>query len=190
MKNGTAAMLILASVPTAYLVGFALALVVWAFARIVRLDRDGAFYPTVAVVSASYYVLFAVMGGSMFAVTVESIAMTAFVAMAVGGFKVSPWLVVVSIASHGVFDVFHGHLVTNPGLPVWWPAFCLTFDGTMAAVLAWIAARQIRPLGRARLAVVLMLTACGVASGQTTDPVAATPAAPTVTLGVGRDATG
>ena len=68
MKNGTAAMLILASVPTAYLVGFALALVVWAFARIVRLDRDGAFYPTVAVVSASYYVLFAVMGGSMFAV--------------------------------------------------------------------------------------------------------------------------
>ena len=95
MKNGTAAMLILASVPTAYLVGFALALVVWAFARIVRLDRDGAFYPTVAVVSASYYVLFAVMGGSMFAVAVESVAMMAFVAMAVAGFKVSPWLVVV-----------------------------------------------------------------------------------------------
>lgn len=172
--------------PTAYLVGFALALVVWAFARIVRLDRDGAFYPTVAVVSASYYVLFAVMGGSMFAVAVESIAMTAFVAMAVGGFKVSPWLVVVSIASHGVFDVFHGHLVTNAGVPGWWPAFCLTFDVTLGGVLAWIAAPQIRPPGRSShgLAVVLVLTACSVASGQTSDPVAATPAALPVTLGL------
>ena len=95
--------------PTPYLVGFALALLVCAFARIVRLDRDGAFYSTVLVVTASYYVLFAVMGGSMFAVAVESVVMTAFVAMAVAGFKVTPWLVIAGIALHGVFDVFHGH---------------------------------------------------------------------------------
>src|SRR4051812_12784265 len=172
--------------PTPYLVGFALALVVWVFARIVRLDRDGAFYPTVAVVSASYYVLFAVMGGSMLALAVESIAMTAFVAMAVGGFKVSPWLVVASIASHGVFDVFHGHFVTNAGMPGYWPAFCLTFDVTLGGVLAWMAAPQIGTLGRARhgLAVVLVLTTCSAASGQTSDPVAAPPAAPPVTLGL------
>src|ERR1700704_4687537 len=54
------------------------------------------------------------------------------------------------------------------------------------AVLAWIAAQQIRTLGRARhgLAVVLMVTACSAASGQTSEPVAASPAAPPITLGL------
>ena len=49
----------------AYAIGIGLALVVSVFARSVGLDRDRALYPTVLVVIASYYVLFAVMGGSM-----------------------------------------------------------------------------------------------------------------------------
>ena len=46
-----------------YAIGIVLALCVSVFARVVGLDRDRAFYPTVLVVIASYYVLFAVMGG-------------------------------------------------------------------------------------------------------------------------------
>ena len=48
----------------AALVGVVLALAVGLFARVVGLDRDRAFYPTVLAVIASLYNLFAVMGGS------------------------------------------------------------------------------------------------------------------------------
>ena len=47
----------------ALLVGALLAFAVALFATITRLDRDRAFYPTVTIVIASYYALFAVMGG-------------------------------------------------------------------------------------------------------------------------------
>ena len=43
-----------------YVVGIALSIGVALFARLVRLDRDRAFYPTVTIVIASYYGLFAV----------------------------------------------------------------------------------------------------------------------------------
>ena len=48
-----------------YVVGAVLAPLVSVFARLTGLDRDRAFYPTVLLVVASYYVLFAVMGGSL-----------------------------------------------------------------------------------------------------------------------------
>lgn len=42
------------------------------------------------------------------------------------------------IAGHGLFDAVRGHVLVNPGMPVWWPAFCLTFDLGAAAALAWL----------------------------------------------------
>ena len=48
-----------------YVVGIVLSIGVALFARFVRLDRDRAFYPTVMIVIASYYVLFAAMSGSV-----------------------------------------------------------------------------------------------------------------------------
>jgi hypothetical protein len=32
-------------------------------------------------------------------------------------------------------------MIVNAGVPLWWPAFCLAFDVTMAAVLATRLAR-------------------------------------------------
>jgi len=124
-----------------YLAGIVLALTVSGFATLVGLDRDRAFYPTVLVVIASYYVLFAVMGGSGHALAVETLVMTGFLLVAVVGFKKSLWLVVAALAAHGVVDLFHGRVVANPGVPVWWPAFCLTYDITAAAFLAWLLTR-------------------------------------------------
>src|SRR5204863_2430917 len=112
----------------AYGIGIAVALIVAVFARVTGLDRDRAFYATVAIVVASYYPLFAAMGGSERSLVVEVIVMIAFVAVAVVGFKFNLWLVVVALAGHGVLDVLHGRVVTNPGVPEWWPAFCMTFD--------------------------------------------------------------
>ena len=46
----------------AYLVGALLALAVGGLGTVVGLDRDRAFYPTIMIVIAFYYILFAVMG--------------------------------------------------------------------------------------------------------------------------------
>jgi len=40
-----------------------------------------------------------------------------------------------------VFDVLHGLVVANPGVPPWWPGFCLTYDVGAAAFLAWLLLR-------------------------------------------------
>jgi hypothetical protein len=121
----------------AYLIGALLALAVGGLATVVGLDRDRAFYPTVMVVIASYYVLFAVMGGSAHALLIEAAVATVFLAVTLVGFKYSLWLVVASLGAHGVLDVFHGQLIANPGVPVWWPAFCLAYDGVAGGYLAF-----------------------------------------------------
>ena len=120
-----------------YVVGTVLSLAVAVFARRVGFDRDRAFYPTLVLVVASYYVLFAAMSGSVSTVLIESIVMTGFCAVAVVGFKSGQWLLVVALASHGMFDAFHGRVITNSGMPHWWPAFCGAYDIGAAAALAW-----------------------------------------------------
>jgi len=123
-------------------VGIGLALLTVILARQVGFDRDRVFYTTIVIVVAHYYVLFAVMGGSTRALIVESVVMTAFVAVAVMGFKFNVWVIVAALAAHGIFDFVHGYLVTNPGVPAWWPPFCLAYDVTVAAALAWFTIRR------------------------------------------------
>lgn len=123
---------------TALVVGVALGVFVWLFGRLVGLDRERAYYATILLVVASYYALFAVMGGSVPALLMESVAVVVFWAVTVLGFKRSQWGIVAGLAGHGAFDGVHGLLVTNPGMPVWWPYFCGSIDVTMAAGLAWI----------------------------------------------------
>lgn len=126
-----------------YVVGLVLSIGVALFARWVGFDGDRAFYPTVLIVIASYYVLFAVMSGSGETVLLESIIMTLFAVAAVAGFKSSAWIVVVALAGHGVFDAFHGHVVENAGVPAWWPAWCLAYDVGAAASLGWLLRRRL-----------------------------------------------
>ncbi|MDD2923887.1 hypothetical protein [Rhodoferax sp.] len=122
----------------AYLIGAIMAIVVSLAASAVHFDRERVFYPTVLAVIASYYGLFAVMGGSINAMGIESLVMLAFLVAAVLGFKRNLWLVVVALLAHGVFDFFHPHIVHNPGVPTWWPMFCLAYDVMAAAYLAWL----------------------------------------------------
>jgi hypothetical protein len=128
-----------------YVVGLVLSIGVALFARWVGFDRDRAFYPTVLIVIASYYVLFAVMSGSVETVLLESIMTALFAGAAVAGFKSSAWIVVAALAGHGVQDAVHGHIIANAGVPVWWPAWCLAYDVGFAAALAWILMRADSP---------------------------------------------
>ena len=124
-----------------YVIGIVLSVGVALFARYVGFDRDRAFYPTLMIVIALYYVLFAVMSGSVQAVVIESVVMTLFAAAAVAGFKSSAWIVAAALAGHGVFDAVHGRLIANAGVPVWWPAWCLAYDVGAAACLGWLLRR-------------------------------------------------
>jgi hypothetical protein len=121
-----------------YVVGLALAIVVGAFASLVRLDRDRAFYPTVMIVIATYYLLFAATAGSLEVLAREAIPVGAFVLVAVLGFRHSLWLVVAALLGHGAFDLVHGHVISNPGVPMWWPSFCLAYDVAAGLYLAWL----------------------------------------------------
>jgi hypothetical protein len=122
----------------ALLVGALLAFAAGLLARVSGLDRDRAFYPTVMIVVASYYCLFAVMGASTRALALESLVAGAFVAVATLGFRSSLWVVVIALGAHGMFDLVHGKVMSNPGVPSWWPAFCFTYDATAAGFLAWL----------------------------------------------------
>ncbi len=122
----------------ALLVGTCLAIAVGLFATAVGLDRDRAFYPTVMIVIAFLYILFAVLGGSTHALVLESLVAAGFIALTVLGFRSSLWLVVLALAAHGVFDFVHAAVISNPGVPAWYRDFCFTYDVAAAGYLAWM----------------------------------------------------
>lgn len=124
-----------------FLIGASLALVVGAWATWTGFDRDRAFYPTVMIVIASYYVLFAAMGGSSHSLLVECAVLAVFVLASMAGFERTQWLVVAALAAHGILDFVHPHLISNPGVPIWWPDFCLAYDLVAACYLATLLIR-------------------------------------------------
>jgi len=119
-----------------YAIGIGAATAVGLFATVVGFDKERSFYPVVLIVIATLYLLFAAMAGSKDSLVAEAIPALVFVAMATLGFRRTPWLVVAGLALHGVFDFFHHAVIANPGVPVWWPGWCLAYDVVAAAYLA------------------------------------------------------
>lgn len=70
-----------------YIVGIALALALFACgaASLLGMDRERVFYPTILIVIASYYVLFAVMDGGDEALLSEISIAAVFTVLAVAG---------------------------------------------------------------------------------------------------------
>ena len=119
-----------------YLIGGMLAVAVAGFASATGLDRERGFYPPLLIVIASYYVLFAVMGASRGALLIEIIVACGFLLFAVLGFRKNLWFAAAAIIGHGAFDFVHHLLIENPGVPRWWPGFCLAFDVILGLWLA------------------------------------------------------
>lgn len=127
---------------TPYLIGLGLALAVALYATFIGLDRERAFYSTVLAVVGSLYGLFAVMSGSTQTLLLESIGIAVFLLVSTLGFKFSQWFLVAGLFAHGVFDFFHGHVISNSGMPAWWPAFCMSYDITASVYLAFLLGRS------------------------------------------------
>ena len=119
-----------------YAIGIAGAVAVGLFATVIGFDKERCFYPVVLIVIAALYLLFAAMANSTRVFVAETIPALVFVVLAVLGYRKTPWLVVAGLALHGVFDFFHHAVIANPGVPVWWPGWCLSYDVVAAAYLA------------------------------------------------------
>lgn len=133
-----------------YIVGLLAGLLICTIGYAARLDRDAAFYPTVLGAIATYYVLFAAMTAHD-ALVPEAIVATIFLAAAIAGHLVNLWIVVAGLVLHGLFDFVHHLLIDNPGVPKWWPGFCLAIDVTLGLGLAvLLVARHSRNEGSGR----------------------------------------
>ena len=119
-----------------YVIGIVGAVAVGLFASVIGFDQERSFYPVILIVIAALYLLFAAMAKSTGALLAEAIPALMFVTIAAIGFRKTPWLVVGGLSLHGVFDFFHHAVIANPGVPAWWPGWCLAYDVVAAAYLA------------------------------------------------------
>ena len=82
---------------------------------------------------ALVYVLFAVMAKAPRTILVESTMAAAFVGVAAAGtrwanLRAAGLLMAAGLAAHGVYDLVHAAVVSNPVVPQWWPLFCGVVD--------------------------------------------------------------
>jgi hypothetical protein len=127
-----------------YIIGLVLGLGVCGLGTVSGLERDRALYPVMMIVIAAYYDLFAVIGGDSGVLGLEMTFSAAFVLLALIGFRTNLWIVAAALLGHAAFDLSHSHLLTNEGVPAWWPPFCASIDAFAGVYLAWrLLARRI-----------------------------------------------
>jgi hypothetical protein len=78
------------------------------------------------------------MGGSTEAIVAEIGVGMLFVVAAVAGFRWTLWITAAGIVGHGIFDVFHGYVIHNAGVPGFWLGFCSSIDVVLGIYLALI----------------------------------------------------
>jgi len=76
------------------------------------------------------------MGASSRTLSIEIVVAGGFLLVAVLGYRRNFWLVVAALIAHGIFDYVHRFFIDNPGVPHWWPGFCLAFDALFGGFLA------------------------------------------------------
>ncbi len=117
------------------LIGVLLALPVMALVSRMRPAVQRWLYPSMVVVVASFYPVFAACSGQLSVVLTEAGIAVGFFALAVLGYGASIWFIVAALAAHGIFDLIHPSTVANSGVPSWWGGFCWTYDLGAAGIL-------------------------------------------------------
>ncbi len=98
-----------------------------------RQGQSLQFYGSVLIVIALGYVLFAAMVGTPQTIVIESTIAGLFIVIAVaatrwGNVRAAALLMAAGLAAHGVYDLVHSTIVSNPVVPDWWPLFCGVVD--------------------------------------------------------------
>jgi hypothetical protein len=124
-------------------VGAVLGAAIFWLARRLHMSAQSAFYPTVLIAIASYYVVFAVISATSSALALELTVASGFLCLALlGHHRGYPGLSAGAILLHGVYDLLHEPLgLSHTGVPSWWPVFCgvldLVLGGCILAEQAW-----------------------------------------------------
>lgn len=83
---------------------------------------------------AAVYVGFAVADGRPRVIAVECTITVIFVLVAATAVTATPWLIVAAYAAHGLKDLWQHRHQFVAGTR-WWPPFCATIDGLVAAIV-------------------------------------------------------
>lgn len=110
-------------------IGLGVALLIIVFAKFTQFERDRAFFPTILIIIASYYILFSIMAAH--SLTQELIVASGFLFIAVFGSYKSLTLIACGIMGHGIYDIFHFLYLNQSVAPQWWPSFCAVVDLTL-----------------------------------------------------------
>ncbi|MCB1049512.1 MAG: hypothetical protein H6510_12515 [Acidobacteria bacterium] len=126
-----------------FAVGILLAIVLAFGAKLTGAEKDRSFFPTLMIVIATYYVLFAVMAGQ--GIVSEILIAALFSLAGMWGAQRMPLLVGSAIFLHGVFDFVRPFFLANHGAPDWWPGFCGSVDIPLGAWVMWFSLRSTQP---------------------------------------------
>ena len=119
------------------LLGVALAVLFILFAGTRKPRRERVVYSVGLIVASLVYAAFAVSGASVRQLMNEAVGVAVFTLVAVLGLRASAWWLVFGWAAHVLWDVGI-HLILPQGfVPGWYPVACISFDLTVAAVLAF-----------------------------------------------------
>ena len=125
------------------LIGVASGVLTIVVARLIRGQRW--FYAIGLLTLPSLYAFFALQAGEQAVGVKEMIYGIPFVvaglvfafvsirqsAVVVGAF----WIL------HGLYDLMHSRLITNAGVPGWYPVWCFSVDAVIGAYLIWLSHR-------------------------------------------------
>jgi hypothetical protein len=121
-------------------------------ARASGMERERAFYPMLVIAIALLYEAFAASAGSWAAAAAELTPCALFVVVACAAYRADRRLAITALLAHGMFDGVHALFIDNPGVPAWWPAYCLAYDVTQAILATRLRSRPApRPGPRAGL---------------------------------------
>ena len=127
----------------AALIGAAVGVLTILFARFIRGERW--LYSLGLLSLPSIYAFFALQAGEQAVGIKEMIYGAPYVVaglvFACVSVRRSAVVVGVFWLLHGLYDLVHSRLITNPGVPDWYPIFCFVVDVVVGSYLLWLSRR-------------------------------------------------
>ena len=125
------------------LLGAAVGVLTILLARSIR--GEGWLYSIGLLLLPSLYALFALQAGEHAVGVKEMLYGLPFLAagllFALVSLRQSAIVVAAFWMLHGLYDLMHARLITNPGVPGWYPVWCCSVDVVIGAYLLWLSRR-------------------------------------------------
>ena len=125
------------------LIGAAVGVLTIAFARFIR--GQHWLYSLGLLTLPSLYAFFALQAGEQAVAGKEMIYgvpfLVAGLVFAIVSIRHSAVVVGAFWILHGLYDLTHSQLITNPGVPSWYPVWCFSVDAVIGVYLIWLSRR-------------------------------------------------